>query len=257
MNEHRMNLQRILRRLMISAASAAFTLGGVTLIGLLIDSPPARAGGVVACINCSTIFEQLLQEATALQHLEQSLLQTEQQIQMVAMQVKNLQNLPQQLWPNLMAELRQLVSLVGNAQGLNFAVQNTLAAATQQYGRIGSALANPMASLQAWNRNLRDQITKTLQQYKLHESDFQTTQQALQQIEGMEQNAVGQMQLLRAGNEISKMTLNQMISLQSDVHAATQTLMNYLGQQTSEDLDAKQRYHDWMQQSMQPYKAHF
>jgi P-type conjugative transfer protein TrbJ len=241
------------RRLTACAASAALALTGLDIS----DAPPAHAGGVVACVNCSTIFEQLLQEATEIEHLEQSIQQTEQQIQMVVMQVKNLQNLPTQLWPNLLSELQRLVSLVGTAQGLNFAVQNTTAAATQQYGQIGAALANPMASLQQWNGNLRDQITKTLQQYKLHETDFQTTQGALQQIEGMEQNAEGQMQILRAGNEIAKMTLNQIISLQTDVHAVTQTLMNFLGQQASEDLDAKQRYHDWMQQSMQPYTPHF
>jgi P-type conjugative transfer protein TrbJ len=211
----------------------------------------------VVCVNCSTIIQQLLEEVTAIEHLAQSVTQTEQQIQMVAMQVKNLQNLPVQFWPNLASELKRLVSLVGSAQGLNFAVQNTTAAATQQYGKIGTALANPQTSLQQWNTNLRDQIIKTLQQYQLHENDFQTTQQSLQQIEGMEQNAAGQMQLLRAGNEIAKMVLNQIVSLQSDVHAVTQTLMNYVGNQATEDLDAKQRYHDWMQQSMQPYKPHF
>lgn len=246
-------IQQTLSRATICVVSAVLTLTSLSIL----SSPPAHAGGAVVCVNCSSIIEQLLQEATEIEHLSQSITQTEQQIQMVAMQVKNLQNLPVQIWPNLASELKTLVSLVGSAQGLNFAVQNTTAAATQVYGKIGTALANPQSSLQQWNTNLRDQITKTLQQYQLHENDFQTTEQSLQKIEGMEQNAVGQMQLLRAGNEIAKMTLNQIISLQSDVHAVTQTLMNYLGNQASEDLDAKQRYHDWMQQSMQPYTPHF
>lgn len=221
------------------------------------DSSPALAGGAVVCVNCSTIIEQLLEEATALEHLEQSITQTEQQIQMVANQVKNLQNLPTQFWPSLLPELQRLVSQVGSAQGLNFALQNTTAAATEQYGPIGAELASPQTSLQQWNAALRDQITKTLQQYQLHETDFQTTQGSLMQIESAEQNAAGQMQLLRAGNEIAKIAVNQVISLQSDLHAVGQTVMNYLGQRSSEDLDAKQRYHDWMQQSMQPYTPHF
>jgi len=91
----------------------------------------------------------------------------------------------------------------------------------------------------------------------LHESDFQTTQDALEQIEGAEQNAAGEMQLLRVGNELAKIAVNQTISLQSDLHAATQTVMNYLGERASEDLDAKQRYSDWMQKSMQPFVPHF
>ena len=231
---------------------------GLALIALTSTySPPARGGGAVVCVNCSTIVEQLLEEATALEHLEQSITQTEQQIQMVAMQAKNLENLPEQLWPNLQSELVRLVSQVGSAQGLNFAVENTTAAATEQYGAIGGELANPQTSLQQWNTDLRDQITKTLQQFQLHESDFQTTEGALQQIEGVEQNAAGEMQLLRAGNEIAKIAVNQVISLQSDVHAVGQTVMNYLGERSSEDLDAKQRYYDWMQQSMQPYTPYF
>jgi P-type conjugative transfer protein TrbJ len=220
-------------------------------------SPPAQAGGAVVCVNCSTIVEQLLEEATALEHLEEAITQTEQQIQMVAMQTKNLENLPVQLWPNMESELERLVSQVGSAQGLNFAAQNTMAAATEQYGAIGGELANPQASLQQWNTALRSQITQTLQQYQLHENDFQTTQGSLEQIESTEQGATGQMQLLRAGNEIAKIAVNQVISLQSDLHAATQTIMNYLGERSSEDLDAKQRYSDWMQQSMQPYTPHF
>lgn len=240
-------------RLSIGLASAGWALIALTSP----YSPPARAGGVVVCLNCSTIIEQLLEEATALEHLEQAITQTEQQIEMVAMQAKNLENLPEQLWPNLQSELARLVSQVGSAQGLNFAVQNTTAAATEQYGAIGSELANPQASLQQWNTDLRDQITETLQQFQLHESDFQTTEGALQQIEGVEQSAAGQMQLLRAGNEIAKIAVNQVVSLQSDLHAVGQTVMNYLGERSSEDLDAKQRYSDWMQQSMQPYTPYF
>jgi P-type conjugative transfer protein TrbJ len=240
-------------RLSVGLVSAGLTL--IVLTGSY--SPTARAGGAVVCVNCSTIIEQLLEEATALEHLEQAITQTEQQIQMVAMQAKNLENLPQQLWPNLQSELVRLVSQVGSAQGLNFALQNTTAAATEQYGAIGGELANPQTSLQQWNTDLRDQITKTLQQFQLHESDFQTTEGALQQIEGVEQNAAGEMQLLRAGNEIAKIAVNQVISLQSDVHAVGQTVMNYLGERSSEDLDAKQRYYDWMQQSMQPYTPYF
>jgi hypothetical protein len=41
------------------------------------------------------------------------------------------------------------------------------------------------------------------------------------------------------------------------VHAVSQTVMNYLGEKASEDLDAKQRYYNWMQQSMQPYTPVF
>src|ERR1700679_559029 len=151
-----------------------------------VETPPARAQFAVACVNCSSIVEQILEEATAIEHLEQSITQTAQQIQMVEMQAKNLQNLPVQLWPNLASALARLVTQVGSAQGLNFAVQNTTAAATLQYGRIGSALAGPQNSLQQLNANLRDQISKTLQQYNLHEQDFQTTEQALQRIESME-----------------------------------------------------------------------
>lgn len=77
---------------------------GVALAAVVLvnaGSAPVRAGGAVVCVNCSTIFEQLLEEATAIEHLQQSIVQTAQQIQMVAMQVQNLKNLPVQLWPNL------------------------------------------------------------------------------------------------------------------------------------------------------------
>ena len=78
-------------RVKLSVLGAAF---GATLI-LVSASPPARAVSEVAG---ATFPEQIVQEVTAVEQDEQAVMQTEQQISMLANQAINLGTMPLQLW---------------------------------------------------------------------------------------------------------------------------------------------------------------
>lgn len=203
------------KRILALAALAALT------------TAPAYAGGPGAIVG-ATLPEQITQEATLVEQYTQQAQQTLQQIQMVANQVRNLKSLPMQLWSNANAQLQQLVQLVGNAKGLSYAAQNTVSAVQQQFGAPNAVLTNYNRSLQTWVGNLDDQIARTLQQYNLNAQNFQTTQSALQEIEAASQSAQGRMQVLQAGNQIAGLMVNQLQSLQSDIQAGNQVMMNYL-----------------------------
>ena len=190
-----------------------------------IVTTPAHATGMIAG---ATFPEQIVQELTLVEQYATQAQQLQAQFQMVFNQARNLQNMPQQLWTNATAPLQQLVQLVGNAQGLSYASQNTVAAMQQQYGAPNAVLANYANSLQQWTSNLNSQVAGTLQQYGLHAADFQTTQSALQAIQDQSQKASGRMQLLQAGNQISGLMVNQMQSLQSDIQAGNQVMLNYV-----------------------------
>lgn len=180
----------------------------------------------------ATFPEQIVQEITAVQQYSQLAMQLQQQLMMVQNQVRNLQSFPDQLWQSTLPTLNSLVNLVGNAQGLNYATQNTVAAVQQQYGDPTQALTDYSTRLQTWTGNTDSQVAATLQQYDLSHQNFASTQDALNAIQSASQSATGRMQVLQAGNQISGLMVNQLQSLQQDMNAGNQMLANYVAGQT-------------------------
>ncbi len=203
---------------------------GIGLLVLVAAMPMAHAGGSLAS---ATLPEQIVQETTLAESYTEQVTQTAQQIQMVANQVRNLASLPAQTWNSVVGNLQQLITLVGNAQGLSFAAQNSLAAIQQQYGSPDTVLGNYSQALNQWNSNLNSQISSSLQQFGLSASNFATTQQAIASLQAQSQSATGRMKVLQAGNQIAGYMVNEMQGLHADLIAANQATMNYEAMQAN------------------------
>jgi P-type conjugative transfer protein TrbJ len=74
----------------------------------------------------------------------------------------------------------------------------------------------------------------------LQAQDFQTQQQALQQIQNASQSATGRMQVMQAGNQISGMLVNQLQGLQQTIMTNGQVEMNAIGAKNAQDLQKNQ-----------------
>ena len=199
-----------------------------------LASTPAHATGMIAG---ATFPEQIVQELTAVEQYATQAQQLQAQFQMVYNQAMNLKNLPDQIWPNIAGQLQSLVTLVGQAQGLTYASQNTAAGVQAQYGVNGQSY---QANLSQWNGNLTSQIQQALNSYGLQAQDFQTQQQALQQIQNASQSATGRMQVLQAGNQISGMLVNQLQGLQQTIMTNSQVELNSVGAKNAQDLQKNQ-----------------
>jgi len=206
----------------------------LTVLASVGVMPQAHASGAIAG---ATLPEQITQELTLVQQYEKQAEQLMAQFQMVYNQAQNLMSLPVQMWQSAAQPLQQLVQLVGQAKGLSYAAQNTVAAVQQQFGAPNAVLSNYNASLQTWVGNLDSQIASVLQQYGLSASNFQTIQSALQQIQSASQSASGRMQVLQAGNQIAGLMVNQLQSLQSDIQAGNQAMLNYMTMQAHTQVD--------------------
>lgn len=207
-------------------------VGAVAGVVVAVVAPTAHATGVIAG---ATLPEQIVQEATLVQQYETQAQQLTQQIKLVYDAMLNLENLPSQMWASAAGDLQSLVDLVGKAEGLSFAAQNTVAQVQQIFGAPNAPLANYSASLQTWTGNLDGQIAATLQQYKLNADSFQTTQGALAAIQASSQSAVGRMQVLQAGNQIAGLMVNQLQRLEADIQAGNQVEMNALAARANKD----------------------
>ena len=199
-----------------------------------LASTPAHATGMIAG---ATFPEQIVQELTAVEQYATQAQQLQAQFQMVYNQALNLKNLPDQIWPNISGQLQSLVNLIGQAQGLTYAVQNTASGVQAQYGVNGQSY---QANMSQWNGNLTSQIQQALNSYGLQAQDFQTQQQALQQIQNASQSATGRMQVLQAGNQISGMLVNQLQGLQQTIMTNSQVEMNAIGAKNAQDLQENQ-----------------
>ena len=199
-----------------------------------LSAAPVHATGMIAG---ATFPEQIVQEMTLVEQYATQAQQLQAQFQMVYNQAMNLKNLPTQMWPNVSGQLQSLVNLIGQAQGLTYAAQNTAAGVQQQYGVNGQ---DYQTNLSQWNGNLTSQIQQALNSFGLQAQDFQTQQQALQQIQNASQSATGRMQVMQAGNQIAGLMVNQLQGLQQTIMTNGQVQMNAIGARNAQDLQKNQ-----------------
>lgn len=192
---------------------------------MLAVAVPAHASGMIAG---ATFPEQIVQEMTMVEQYATQAEQLQAQFQQIYNQAINMQTIPVQMWPSISSQLSALVNLVGNAQGLSYASQNTVSAIQAQYGQPNAALSNYSGSLANWTSNLDNQIAASLQQYNLNSGNYSTVQSAMAAINQASQNAAGRKEVLQAGNQISGLMVNQLQVLQSDIETGSQVQSNAL-----------------------------
>lgn len=226
-----------------------FSTKGVAVLLLLATSIPAHATGMIAG---ATFPEQITQEITMVEQYATQAEQLQAQFQQIYNQAINMQTIPMQLWPNISGQLTNLVNLVGNAQGLSYAAQNTAAGIEAQYGQPNAALSNYAGSLGTWTSNNDNQIAAVLQQYNLNAQNYSSVQSALASIQSQSQSAAGRKEVLQAGNQISGLMVNQLQTLQSDIEAGNQVQMNALAAISHSQNDAVQTLHPVLTAPIQP-----
>jgi type IV secretion system protein TrbJ len=212
---------------------------------MLATSTAAPAAGT-GTIAGATLPEQIIQEATAANQYVKEAAQLQQQIQAVMNQVKNLQSLPTQLWPNISSQITQLINLAGNAQGLTYASMNTASQVQAEFGSPSAPLSNYSQTLQRWTANLNSQIANVLLQYGVEANHFATEQSALQVVQNASLSATGRMQVLQAGNQISGMIMNQLQLLRGDIMSGNQVLSNALANKANQEQQDRNNGDRWI-----------
>ena len=154
--------------------------------------------------------------------------------------------LPIQMWPNISGQIANLIALSGSAQGLTYASMNTAAQVSAQYGKTSVPIQNYNQSLQQWTANLNSQTATILRQYGLEANNFSNEQSALQAVEDASQTAIGRMQVLQAGNQISGMMVNQMQLLRGDILSGNQVMMNAMANQANQVQQDRNNGEAWV-----------
>lgn len=212
-----------------------------TLIAALIFSltlpVSAMAGGGIIPVDTATFAEQIVQEITSLTQLIQQVAMVKNNLQTLQNQALNLQGVSVQAWPNISSNLQNLVSIIGQAQGISYASSNVAALMQQKYGDTSQLLPNYEHQLQGWTANSNSQIAATLKGYGIQAAGMPSEQTALQDIESASQSSAGRLQALQAGDQVAGMQVNQLQQLRSTIINGNQTML----QIQSDHANAKQQ----------------
>lgn len=222
-------------------------MNAVVLSVLLFISGHANAGGAAtAVVGGATLPEQLVQSITLADQLAKQAMMVQQQIQMLTNQARNLQNLPQQFWPNVSSQLTQLIQINRQARGLSYGMTDVAASMRQQYGDPGQTLTGVEQRYKDWNDNSNSQLVSTLQSYGYQADNFASEQDALAQVQAASQSATGRMQALQAGNQIAAMQVNQTQMLRSTVMQGNQAMLNIAGNKANKEQQDRNVVNEWL-----------
>ncbi len=218
-----------------------------TAVVLAFLSVPAFSGGATYCVNCSTIFEQIAEEGTAVEQLAKQAAQLQEQIQVAYDEARNLQGLPLQQWRTVQGQVDQLIQIAAQAQGLGYGSQDIVGEFQRTYGAdAGTVPTDYLHTLQHWTSDTNSQIVATLEQYHLDAGRFVSSQGALQAVEDASQTSAGRMQVLQAANQISGMEVNQIELLRQETLAGNSAMLSYASKRNNEDQQDRNIGQQWL-----------
>ena len=193
----------------------------------LATMPSAHASGAIAG---ATLPEQITQELTAVEQLNNAIQQVQQGFQSLYNQALNLKNIGQDPTQNLNSLLNGLISTAGQASMLSYAGQNITAQFQNLYPgwQPGQDYGQ---QYQNWNNTTQTNLQNELTAAGLQAQNFQTETDALNSAKQLSQTAQGRLQAIQAGNQISSMMVQQLQLLRQLVLNQQQSQVAYQMQQ--------------------------
>jgi P-type conjugative transfer protein TrbJ len=211
-------------------------LAGLVFAGTAVPCA-SRAGVPTFCENCSSLVEQLWQEARQAEQLAAEVETKVTTLRSYALQIQNAAALPVHIWSQVQGDIAQVRALTNAASLLSGNAGNILARmnAADAYAGTASSLGVDLTNqFTMWQQTLGNAnltLARTLGVQGAQQQNNTALQAAIQQHS---QTAAGQMQVLQASVEMGAMTNTQLQQIQATLAAAAQ-------QQTNRDSVAAER----------------
>jgi P-type conjugative transfer protein TrbJ len=207
-----------------AAVRAALAVGIVLAAIPSVAPHPARAQWTVQCVNCSTMWTQLLEYAKQAQQLETQLQQYETQLQQYANMVTNTVALPQQMWGTVQSDIMQVRNL-SNAASLLSGNAGSIVTRLQSasgYASQAANLGNIAGQFTTWRQTIGNNVITLGRTLGLQQDQQAQNATVLTTLESHSQSAQGQMQAIQAGNELAHANAAQLQQIQATLTATAQ-----------------------------------
>ncbi len=221
--------------LRLAVLGLSIAVGGGGLIGL--SSRPATAL-TVTCVNCSTIFNQLMEYVEAVDTQLNTARQLQTQIQQYANMVQQGLTLPDRVFNSITGKLQEVAGVYNSAQSIGRQVSNLDERFHQQFQGYQSYLNSTGTSASVmpgryreWAEQGLDNARTALAAAGIHINTMSEEDAVLDQLVQRSSSASGRMQAIQAGNEIAAQNVQQLQRLR-DLLATQVTLQsNYIAQE--------------------------
>lgn len=213
-----------LRNALLSSATA-LALGFTSVPSV---TSPAHAffggGGSGIVYDPQNHAENILTAARTLEQVNNQITQMANEAQMLVNQAQNLSNLPTSIAGELQASLGQVDGLIRDAQGIAYDIaqidQEFERLFPEDYAASVSTSQIVQDAQQAW-QNAREGFRHSLQVQAEVVGQVRTDAGTLDRLIGESQGAVGNLQAVQAGNQLTALAAKQSMQLQSLLAAST------------------------------------
>lgn len=225
------------RSFLLGTAAAAVSVG----TAVALRPAPARAV-VFVCANCSTIWQQIMEYAQQVYSIGVQLQQYRTQILQYTNMIQNTLALPKMLWNFVTQDIQQIRNLMnigklltGNAGGVLGKIAQFDAAAAQVLN-----LGDMVNKYNAWSQMAGDSIVNLQRGMGMAQSQMVSDADLAMQIQAQSGSAVGQMQVLQAGNSFASLSVKQTMALHQTMMGHAQAVSGYMAANTARQAEADQ-----------------
>ena len=219
------------------------SLIALILIALSVQTPqPVEAGAF------ATEFTQVLNHGQLVMEYIRQGEELATKVKMYADMVRNVKNLPSQVFGSISADINALASIVRGGRALAYSLGNLDQVFRQTYSGYGY---NPRAyytNYRNWSQTALDTTLGALRAAGLQSQQMQSEQSVLDALRGMAQSSDGRMQALQVLGQISEHQVQQLMKLREIMLAdlsSKQAFQATVIQQQAAQEAATERFFNW------------
>lgn len=202
-----------MRRFLLSSALIALALSPA-------PAPrPAQAQWAVACVNCATVYNQLLEYAKQAQMAAEAIQIRVNSVQQTYYMAQNALTYPQMVWAQIEGNYRAIQSIFD--QGTHLTARAGMAASSlSTFGSLSRQVLDMPTMYEQWGRQANSNIASTLAGIGLQNQQAVTQQAVLRAAMAQAQGARGQMQAMQAANALAA-------AQAAELHGLAQTMRQH------------------------------
>jgi type IV secretion system protein TrbJ len=215
----------------------------LVLIALSVPSPPTAEAGAFA-----TEFTQLLNHGQLVMEYIRQGEQLANELKMYADMLRNVKNLPHQVFGPISADINGLAAIVRGGRALAYSLGNLDQIFRQTYTGYGYNARAYYPNYKVWSQTSLDTTLGALRAAGLQGQQLQDEQAVLDTLRTMAQSSDGRMQALQVLGQISEQQVQQLMKLRELMLAdlsSKQTFQATVIQQQAAEEAATERFFQW------------
>jgi P-type conjugative transfer protein TrbJ len=178
------------------------------LLAVSVQSPPTAEAGAFA-----TEFTQLLNHGQLVMEYIRQGEQLANEIKMYEDMLRNVKNMPNQVFGPISADINALATIVQGGRALAYSLGNLDQIFRQTYTGYGYNARAYYPNYKTWSQTSLDTTLGALRAAGLQAQQLQSEQAVLNSLRGMAQSSDGRMQALQVLGQISEQQVQQLMKL--------------------------------------------